>query len=668
MTGTPISIPGPGARARPRRKRLAPGRIVRWVIPVLLALALVAWLIIRSLNASGAESDRYATATATRADVTETYEGSGTVQKTDQASVGFPSAGTVTRVSVALRQHVKAGQELARMDNTDLKIAVIQAKQALADAEVNLESAQNAAASVSTSAARSAPTTSSSTSSPASRGTSSTTGGSSSSSASRRSGTSSGAGGAAAKSRQLSRTVSAAQARLNSLNALVAHDFAVQQATCAPLLGVAAPAPVSPPTHSSPPAQSTPPARHPTWTHPVTATTSPAGAHQVTSTPSPTGTATATATPSSTPTTTHTATPTPSSSRTPTHSPTGSPSPTHAPSPTSSGPSSQRVLAACVSALVGTMRAEHEVIVQQGVLDRAVQALVNAALQSAQSGVGTNGSSTGGNQFGGTGGSQSGGSGGLSAGQTRSGTTSSQQGRQPGGQGTLTVASAEAAVTKAKLTLASAEAKLKGATIAAPISGTVSALPFAKGDTVTTSDQIVIIGKGAVEVQMNVPEAAFRTLAAGERAELVTPGGGRAAGIVTRLGLLPDDSSSGSTTFPVLVAATGSDATTLPAGAAASVTVTLGVSRNVVVLPVSAVTRTGSTGTVQVLDNGVLTRADVTLGRVGLATIEITSGLRAGQTVVVADNTVALPTINLRGLRGGGGLGGGTSSTPRGGR
>ena len=194
----------------------------------------------------------------------------------------------------------------------------------------------------------------------------------------------------------------------------------------------------------------------------------------------------------------------------------------------------------------------------------------------------------------------------------------------------------------------------------------MSALPFAKGDTVTTSDQIVIIGKGSVEVQLNVPEAAFRTLAVGERAELVTPGGGRAAGIVTRLGLLPDDSNSGSTTFPVLVAATGSDATTLPAGAAAAVTVTLGVSRNVIVLPVSAVARTGSTGTVQVLDNGVLTRTDVTLGRVGLATIEITSGLRAGQTVVVADNTVALPTINLRGLRGGGGLGGG-SGGPAGG-
>jgi multidrug efflux pump subunit AcrA (membrane-fusion protein) len=259
MTTTPISAPGPGMRARPRRARPAAGRTLRWVIPVLLALALVAWLVVRSLNASGAESNRYATATATRADVTETYEGSGTVQKTDQASVRFPSAGTVTSVSVALRQHVKAGQELARMDNTDLKIAVIQAKQALADAEVNLESAQNAAASVSTSVASSAPTTSTSTSSSASRGNSARAGGSSSSAASRGSGTSSGAGSATAKIRQLSRTVAAAQARLASLNAMLAHDFAIQQATCAPLLGGTAPPPVTPPTHSTPPPHTTPP-------------------------------------------------------------------------------------------------------------------------------------------------------------------------------------------------------------------------------------------------------------------------------------------------------------------------------------------------------------------------------------------------------------------------
>jgi len=70
-----------------------------------------------------------------------------------------------------------------------------------------------------------------------------------------------------------------------------------------------------------------------------------------------------------------------------------------------------------------------------------------------------------------------------------------------------------------------------------------------------------------------------------------------------------------------------------------------------------------------VLDNGVLTKTDVTLGRVGLATIEITSGLRAGQTVVVADNTVGGGLGGGNGGPPGGGdggqPGGGTSSTPR---
>jgi RND family efflux transporter MFP subunit len=620
---------------------------------MLLALALVTWLIVRAVNASGTESNRYATATATRADVTETYVGSGTVQKTDQASVGFPASGTVSSVRVALRQHVKAGQELARMDNSDLRIAVIQAKQALADAEVNLEAAQKAAENATTTAAGSAPTTSSSTTS-SSTTRSSTTKSSATSSASTagrsevsggafsagRSATSSGAA-VAAKIRQLSRTVAVAEARLAGLNALLARDFTVQQSTCAPLLGE-----MTPPLVTTPTVAPTP-----------TATHTPTAAH----------------------------TPTPSGSPTPSHSPTSA-SPTHAPTQPPSGPPAQTGLAACVSALVQTMRAQHQVIVQQGVLDRAVQALVNAALQAAQSSTGTTGSGAGSSQSVGTGRSQSGGTGGsASGGQTRSAATSGPS-RQSSGQGTLTVASAEAAVTKAKLTLASAEAKLKAATLTAPISGTVSALPFVTGDSVSTSDQIVIIGKGAAEVQLDVPEAAFRTLAVGQHATVATAGGGHAAGVVTRLGLLPDESNSGSTTFPVLVAAPGSDASTLQAGAAASVTVTLGVSRNVVVLPVSAVARTGSTGVVQVLDNGIVTTTNLSLGRVGLTTIEITSGLRAGQTVVVADNSVALPTTSLRGLRGGlggggagpaggaggaggnGGAGGGGGGAPTGGR
>ena len=80
----------------------------------------------------------------------------------------------------------------------------------------------------------------------------------------------------------------------------------------------------------------------------------------------------------------------------------------------------------------------------------------------------------------------------------------------------------------------------------APISGTVAEVPFAVGETAGTDDAVVIIGGGGVQIQMAVPEAAFNTLEIGQRATITTPGGGRAVGTVSARGLLPTESTSGS--------------------------------------------------------------------------------------------------------------------------
>ena len=62
----------------------------------------------------------------------------------------------------------------------------------------------------------------------------------------------------------------------------------------------------------------------------------------------------------------------------------------------------------------------------------------------------------------------------------------------------------------------------------------------------------------------------------------------------------------------------------------------------------------------QVLQNGTVTRKTVTLGAVGTATVEVTNGLSPGDVLVIADNTVALPTNSSnRGLRTGSGFAGG---------
>jgi multidrug efflux pump subunit AcrA (membrane-fusion protein) len=216
-------------------------------------------------------------------------------------------------------------------------------------------------------------------------------------------------------------------------------------------------------------------------------------------------------------------------------------------------------------------------------------------------------------------------------------------------------------VTKAQLALDSAEVTLDAATMTSPITGVVSTLPFATGDPVNTNDKVVVIGKGSVQIVVEVPEASVRTVKVGQPAAVTQPGAGVVPGKVTAVGLLPAaDATTSATEYPVTVLAAPPTAARLHPGAQASVRITLSTKNNVIVVPVSAVTRAGSTGTISMLEDGSPRTVTVTIGAVGDSTIEVTRGLNGGETLVLADRTATLPTSssNLR-IRAGGGFGGG---------
>jgi multidrug efflux pump subunit AcrA (membrane-fusion protein) len=106
----------------------------------------------------------------------------------------------------------------------------------------------------------------------------------------------------------------------------------------------------------------------------------------------------------------------------------------------------------------------------------------------------------------------------------------------------------------------------------------------------------------------------------------------------------------------------------LAEGAAATVAITLKAVSNVVTVPNSAVTATGTGATafVTLLQDGKAVRQTVTTGAVGSTVTEIVSGLTAGQSVVIANPSAAVPasstTANTRGFGGnfgGGNFGGG---------
>jgi HlyD family secretion protein len=241
----------------------------------------------------------------------------------------------------------------------------------------------------------------------------------------------------------------------------------------------------------------------------------------------------------------------------------------------------------------------------------------------------------------------------------------------------------QAAVINAQDALSSAQADLTSATLKSSIAGTVGSVSLVKGGS-SAGTSVVIVGNGAVAVTLNVPLASMASIHVGQKAN-VSPQGTTSfvPGTVSSISLLPSTSSSGgsagSTTtqggtgqssatsgspvYPVVVLVPES-LPALASGSRADVSLLVGTAANVLTVPNSALTPLGN-GQAMALTfkNGVATRAMVKTGYAGTLSTQITSGLTAGQQVVLADLSTALPTNTTNSRRfgvggGSGGLGG----------
>ncbi|MFL6061548.1 MAG: efflux RND transporter periplasmic adaptor subunit, partial [Marmoricola sp.] len=168
-------------------------------------------------------------------------------------------------------------------------------------------------------------------------------------------------------------------------------------------------------------------------------------------------------------------------------------------------------------------------------------------------------------------------------------------------------------------------------------SGTVASLDLAPGDAVTAGTAVaVVIGGRAVTLTGTVPESAISELQIGQQARVSVPGSSTTtSGTVTAIGLTAD-TSTGSTTYPVTVTVED-PRIALPTGSRAQVSIVLATARNLVTLPISAISRSGTSAVVRTWNGTTLSRTVVVLGAVGSRTVAITRGVSAGEKVVVAD-------------------------------
>ncbi len=251
---------------------------------------------------------------------------------------------------------------------------------------------------------------------------------------------------------------------------------------------------------------------------------------------------------------------------------------------------------------------------------------------------------------------ESGGAGGASSGRSAQPASAAQ------------IAADQATVDAANAELAVARQNLSAATLTSPLAGTVADVTITAGQNATANSsaaEVVVIGAGQDEVTTAVTDAQVGQVKPGDNAT-VTPDGATQpiTGTVTQIGALGTTTSSGSASYPVTISL-DSTSQQLFDGATASVRITLGTAHAAVTVPTSAVRTVGGFSVVTKLVNGKPTLARVTVGVRGPVVTQVTSGLKAGDVVSLANVNAPMPTTSN--TAGGGRLGGGGGGAAGGG-
>ena len=278
--------------------------------------------------------------------------------------------------------------------------------------------------------------------------------------------------------------------------------------------------------------------------------------------------------------------------------------------------------AACQSAQQSLFRAQEDLTQQQQALGQAENAY-GQALRASSGGTGSNG-----------------GKGSLDGNGSTGSTSVTYSAEQ--------LVAYQAAVDAATADVAAAQESVAQATIKSPISGTVVSLSLRAGEQVTAGSStanIVIAGGNGYEIATSVGVNDIAQVKAGDRATVVPDGSlERISGKVVFVG--SPTTSGTSTTYPVVIGLTGTP-NSLRNGAMATTTIDVATSKvSAVLVPTSAVRNVNGRHSVTVLHNGKTSTVAVEVGVIGAQQTEITSGMSAGQTVVLADLSAAVPSSN----------------------
>ncbi len=261
-------------------------------------------------------------------------------------------------------------------------------------------------------------------------------------------------------------------------------------------------------------------------------------------------------------------------------------------------------------------------------------------------------------------------------------------GNETGATGGVSLPTAEANLREAELSVKSARQEVRETTLRAPISGTIASVSGAVGETVSggsssggdsegsalggTGDEeggggsesfMVLAQLHRLKMEVSFSEADIGKVREGQTATVAidTMEGTELAGRVTKVSVLPGEGSSGVVEYPATILLTQS-AKGLRAGMSASAEVVVEQVKNTLTVPSEAISQAAGGKTVTVEEDGKEVTKTVTTGLVGDETTEVMSGVKAGQTLILPEATVAAASessggSSLEELRSSGGAG-----------
>jgi multidrug efflux pump subunit AcrA (membrane-fusion protein) len=268
-------------------------------------------------------------------------------------------------------------------------------------------------------------------------------------------------------------------------------------------------------------------------------------------------------------------------------------------------------------------------------------------------------------------------------------------GSETGATGGVSLPTAEANLLSAELSVKSARQEVRETTLRAPISGTIAQVSGSVGETVSGgsgngnsegsspsatgeesggggSESFMVLAQlHRLKMEVSFSEADIGKVREGQTATVAIDSmeGTELAGKVTKVSVLPSEGSSSVVEYPATILLAQS-AKGLRAGMSASAEVVVEQVKNALTVPSEAISQAAGGKTVTVEEEGKEVTKTVTTGLVGDETTEVMSGVKAGQTLVLPEVTVAAASEgsgggSLEELRASGG--GGTFTFPGGG-